>query len=86
MLVSARVCAPRNPEAARLRLCDPAVTACYLDGGEWRTAPPVAMDSEEVVARHRRLEAALRQGRVEVREVPRRQVFVDGVPVGDAFE
>ena len=33
-----------------------------------------------------RREAALKAGKVEVREVKRRQVFVDGQPVGDEFE
>ncbi|MDF2640193.1 MAG: hypothetical protein K0R64_3177 [Novosphingobium lindaniclasticum] len=33
-----------------------------------------------------RREAALKAGKVEVREVQRRQVFVDGQPVGDEFE
>jgi hypothetical protein len=33
-----------------------------------------------------RTEAALRAGKVELREVTRRQVYVDGQPVGEDFE
>ncbi|MEA3043752.1 MAG: hypothetical protein QOH47_1590 [Sphingomonadales bacterium] len=62
--------------------CDSGTRAYYLVGGSWTDALPQDSDA----GRHRGLDAAVRAGRVELREVPRRQVFVDGVPVGDAFE
>ncbi|HEV2816738.1 MAG TPA: DUF4153 domain-containing protein [Allosphingosinicella sp.] len=63
--------------------CDPRVMTYYRSGQDWLGAPAPRPGDE---ARHARLDAAVRAGRVEVREVPRRQVFVDGVPVDEAFE
>nr|WP_086491477.1 DUF4153 domain-containing protein [Novosphingobium panipatense] len=52
--------------------------------GSWSAAPgrPFVNGKE---ARDRR-EAALKEGKVELREVKRRQIYVDGQPVGDDFE
>ncbi|MEA3046655.1 MAG: hypothetical protein QOJ53_987 [Sphingomonadales bacterium] len=66
--------------------CEPMAGAYYLSGSEWVNTPPRPPGGESAEARHARLDAAVRQGRVEIRAVPRRQVFVDGQPVGDAFE
>jgi hypothetical protein len=81
VLISTSDCRGSVPEA---RICDPEVSTYYLEGTAWVAAP--ARRGEAGQGRRARLDAAVRQGRVEVREVPRRQVFVDGVPVGDAFE
>lgn len=56
-----------------------------LSGGEWKTvernlAAPMAL------AERQRLAAAFASGQIDVRPVQRRQVFVGGVPVGEAFE
>ncbi|PXA99762.1 DUF4153 domain-containing protein [Nostoc sp. 3335mG] len=52
--------------------------------GRWREAKDVrpVLSYDQRVARSR----AYREGKIEVRPVQRRQVFVGGVPVGDAFE
>jgi hypothetical protein len=58
----------------------------YLRESAWeRTAQPQPTP-EQARALRAQVAPGLRAGRVEVREVPRRQVFVDGRPVGDAFE
>ncbi len=56
-----------------------------LSNGEWKTmeqnlAPPMALAERE------RLAAAFGRGQIDIRTVPRRQLFVGGVPVGEAFE
>lgn len=55
-----------------------------LAGGSWKEASDVTpiLSYDQRVARSR----AYREGKIEVRPVQRRQVFVGGVPVGDAFE
>jgi hypothetical protein len=58
----------------------------YLNGEQWSSDPHRPLPSAQSLARVARIDAALRRGAVEVRQVPRRQVFVDGEPVGDAFE
>ena len=63
--------------------CDPEVETYYRGVAGWLGTPSLRRGS---ATRHARLDAALRAGRVEVREVPRRQIFVDGEPVGEAFE
>jgi hypothetical protein len=78
VLVSVARCPPT--------VCGTAVEAYYLNGAQWSVDPHPSPPDAQRQARDARIEAALRQGRVEVREVPRRQVFVDGQPVGDAFE
>lgn len=54
------------------------------ENGTWNPAPgrPNVTGQEAV----ERLETALKAGRVEIRKVTRRQVFVDGQPVGSEFE
>jgi len=63
--------------------CDPQVMTYYRGGQGWLGTPVSAPGD---AARHARLDAAVRAGRIEVREVPRRQIFVDGVPIDEAFE
>jgi hypothetical protein len=53
--------------------------------GPWRLRPvsrPYANDK----ARTERIEQGLKDGKVEIRNVTRRQIFVDGEPVGSDFE
>ncbi|HUD93619.1 DUF4153 domain-containing protein, partial [Sphingobium sp.] len=57
--------------------------------GTWRSQPFVvnpARDGEQYRARTERIERALKAGRVEIRNVTRRQVFVDGEPIGAMFQ
>lgn len=59
-------------------------TRWILKDGSWGSA---ARDRPVTDAAAReRTEAALRAGKVELREVTRRQVYVDGQPVGENFE
>jgi hypothetical protein len=55
-----------------------------LKDGVWKEAADITpvLSYEQRVARAQ----AYRDGKIEVRPVQRRQVFVGGVPVGDAFE
>jgi hypothetical protein len=68
--------------------CDPMVDIYRLQGGEWVLGPPPPRreGGEPARARDARLAAAIGQGRVEVRDVTRRQVFVGDEPVGEPFE
>lgn len=76
--------------ASRAAPCSmPETRTYYLSGNAWagRAGDPGPMlTPEQRRARLAQVNAALRQGRVEVRDVSRHQVFVDGQPVGDAFE
>ena len=63
--------------------CAPKVIVYYLNGGAWSTEPPQRPDD---AARQARIAEAIRQGRVEVRTVPRQQVFVGGEPVGGEID
>lgn len=60
--------------------------AYYLNGTSWSPNPGPTVSDDQEEARLARLVAALRGGAVEVREVRRRQVFVDGQPAGNPFE
>ncbi len=56
-----------------------------LSNGEWKIvernlAPPMAL------ADRQRFAAAFARGQIDIRPVQRRQLFVGGVPVGEAFE
>ncbi|MGK6355845.1 DUF4153 domain-containing protein [Sphingomonas sp. DT-207] len=56
-----------------------------LVDGRWQAAEaerPTKLDQRQRAA----LEAAFAAGQVEIRTVPRRQVFVGGIPVGQPFE
>jgi hypothetical protein len=53
-----------------------------LSGGKWSEVEPTAPDAAARAA----LKQGIAGGAVELRTVPRRQVFVGGVPVGDPFE
>ncbi|HVJ00963.1 MAG TPA: DUF4153 domain-containing protein [Sphingomonas sp.] len=58
-------------------------THLNLRGGQWEqgdSAPTITWNQRAALA------ADYAAGRVEIRSVPRRQVFVGGIPVGDAFE
>lgn len=58
-------------------------THLELDGKKWRKSAAPAVRSK--VARDA-VAAGLARGDVEIRPVERRQVFIGGVPVGEAFE
>jgi hypothetical protein len=65
--------------------CEPDVDLYYLVDGNWRRDPPSPEDFDATRLRHERLQRGLAEGRAEIRAVPRRQVFIDGEPVGYAF-
>jgi len=60
--------------------------AFYLHGTEWSIDPRPPLPEAQQQARRARIDAGIRQGRIELREVSRRQVFVDGEPIGGTFE
>lgn len=55
-----------------------------LTGGKWDHAP--ASRTTPADAERAKADAGYKAGQIEVRPVTRRQAFVGGVPVGDAFE
>lgn len=64
-------------------LCDARVDAFYRHGDRWtETPPPVLVPG----GRARNIDEGWARGDVEVREVPRKQIFVGGEPVGQAFD
>jgi len=88
VLVHAAACPdPSLPRSDRPLPCGMLdAEAFYLNGQQWSSAPHRPLPPEQSRARVARADAGLRRGAVEIRAVPRRQVFVDGEPVGDAFE
>lgn len=56
-----------------------------LSGGEWK-AVDRNLAAPMTLAERQRIAAAFAQGQIEIRPVQRRQLFVGGVPVGEAFE
>lgn len=62
--------------------CMPVIRLLYRGTGSWRD-PVEARSETELRARYDAWVAAIRAGRAEVREVGRRQIFIDGQPVGD---
>ncbi|HEY5723440.1 MAG TPA: DUF4153 domain-containing protein [Allosphingosinicella sp.] len=73
--------------------CEPEVEVYYEHKGKWSDEEPsdrrVPQAAGEAGLRQARALAdleALKANRAEIRPVTRRQVFVDGKPVGDAFE
>lgn len=56
------------------------------NGDVWQPAFPEAVSRSRDRARREQFEQAVAAGRVEVRTVQRRQVFVGGQPVGEVFE
>lgn len=55
-----------------------------LEKGKWEDKErPVSSGNTEAM---KRMNSAFAQGKVEIREVNRRQVFIDGQPVGQSFE
>ena len=77
-----RVVASRDRKAPVAPSCD--VARLVLAGGEWRFASaaeiPVDPSARQAIAN------GLKRRAVEVRTVPRRQLFVGGQPVGASFE
>ena len=78
-------CAP-YPKARRYASCGTKVQLLALVQGQWQTVDeqPTAATywaDAEGMAQDR----AIRAGRIEVRDVPSRQVFVDGKPIGPLF-
>lgn len=74
-----------RPEAEKvLVLRNGDVQRLTLKGGKWVNHDHAARDAQ---AKDRdAFNKAFAQGKVEIRDVKRRQVFVDGKPVGEAFE
>jgi hypothetical protein len=67
--------------------CQPVVTVSRaMPGGGWRVDDRSAPYDQAAQARYKAMGAAVKAGRVDVRPVERRQVFIDGQPIGDAFE
>lgn len=60
------------------------VRTFYVDGDDWRDAPPI--DAAQIEARDARQRAGFAAGQVEIRTVERSQVFINGEPVGAPFE
>jgi hypothetical protein len=79
-------CAAQSPAGAPTTLiaadCD--VTRYHLEGGSWKEDSRNSVPLTAAQASQRR--AGLAAGQLEIRPVQRRQVFIGGVPVGDAFE
>lgn len=89
LLITAEPCPPTNGAADNnmtVGACsEPGVQVILLRDGEWTFVPEQATVAERR-AHGARVAAGLRAGRVEVREVPQRQVFVDNVSVGAPFD
>lgn len=76
--------------------CDPTIRPVYLQDGKWEErpgggplmawtpAPP--KDGYPTEAQRKALRVAITQGKVEIRPVERRQLYIDGKPAGQAFE
>lgn len=63
--------------------CPPMLRVSYLDeSGQWSAREPRGDEEADLVA----LTAAIKKGRLEIREVQRRQLFVDGKPVSEPFK
>lgn len=63
--------------------CDVDMTVLYRVGDAWRDMPDRVRPSADSTGPD---DQAWQNGEIEIREVSRRQVFVGGEPVGDAFE
>lgn len=85
-------CASGPPPEGRRYACNLKRIVLTRSGGRWHNpedgplVAPVTPTAAQEAAAQRRQREALRQGRIEVREVRRRQVFVGGEPVGSEFE
>lgn len=78
-----RAVPPNQPTYLQL-ISDCPVTHFYRRGGNW--VADERNGQEPGAARRAAVKAGLDSGDVEVRIVPRRQVFIGGVPVGEPFE
>jgi hypothetical protein len=100
VLVAPSYCVGENLESAQLVLdrgtCEPDVTVFSAVRGDWRQGSPEevivpgdALTEQVAKANHARARAdfeALKRNQVVIRSVTRRQVFIDGRPVGEPFE
>jgi len=89
VLVSAAACPPAasgRPAMVGALCGNPRTRAYYLNGTDWLADPRPAPSAAEEQARQARIDAGFGRGAVEVREVPRRQLFIGGEPVGEPFE
>lgn len=73
--------------------CNPYVERLFLEGQSWRVANDDVIANEatqahaaKVEEKNKAISAGVKAYRFEVRDVKRRQVFVDGHPVGNVFE
>lgn len=66
--------------------CDPNVQTLYRNGEVWLPIRLETLPAKARASRQKLLAEAMARGAVEIRDVRRRQVFVAGEPVGQAFE
>lgn len=66
--------------------CNPDVEVLRLEKGAWASVGPLAMEPTPRDVQGVDQVRAYARGPIEVRSVTRRQVFIDGKPVGAAFE
>lgn len=83
---NAEVRATVQPKSQERRRCEPVVHRLVLNGSQWQRERVVMMGSDAFDRFVVQVGDGIRRGKVEVRSVSRRQVFVDGQPVGDLFE
>lgn len=89
LVVPGRTCSDAGAVVPRSRFpdpCEPEVVAYYRDGDVWNEGPRADGDEAERRARYDRIERGMSLGAFEVRTVPRRQLYIGGEPVGEAFE
>lgn len=81
-------CSASNPPTGTFpaQHCDPAVQTFYRDGDMWLPTRVHNLAPPEQQRRMKAIADALARGQVELREVKRRQLFIGGEPVGQAFE
>ncbi|WP_106639402.1 DUF4153 domain-containing protein [Allosphingosinicella vermicomposti] len=82
------ICAPPPDQAGTVSedVCAPEVRPFYKSGDAWRVDEPLPATVGNPVQRTEQIKRAMDEGRVTIRDVTRRQVFVGEVSVGKAFE
>ena len=82
------ICAPPPNQAGTVPedVCAPEVRPFYKSGGAWSVDEPLPATVGNPVQRTEQIKRGMDEGRVTIRDVKRRQVFVGDTPVGRAFE
>lgn len=79
-----------SPTAVDSYQCDLSRTIIEGTNGRWVSSADQGLMAtkgpDQMAAAQKRQREALRRGQVEIRDIPRRQLFVGGEPVGDLFE